>query len=121
MHRIGRTGRAGASGKAFTFVTKADEEAIDNIQKLIGHKIERDSEKAATSSDEGIASDGERAPKKRTKAKQEKTGKTAPEKQKHQTKIVSKPRAKNEAADTKQDDGGWNGPMPGFLSVGFGD
>jgi superfamily II DNA/RNA helicase len=30
VHRIGRTGRAGAKGKAYTFVTKADEEAIDN-------------------------------------------------------------------------------------------
>jgi superfamily II DNA/RNA helicase len=41
VHRIGRTGRAGAKGKAFTFVTKADEEAIENIEKLIGGKIER--------------------------------------------------------------------------------
>ena len=36
VHRIGRTGRAGAKGKAFTFVTKADEEAIESIEKLIG-------------------------------------------------------------------------------------
>ncbi len=41
VHRIGRTGRAGAKGKAFTFVTKADEEAIESIEKLIGIKIER--------------------------------------------------------------------------------
>ncbi|MEC3949169.1 DEAD/DEAH box helicase [Sphingobium sp. HWE2-09] len=40
VHRIGRTGRAGASGVAYTFVTDADAEAIDNIQKLIGTKIE---------------------------------------------------------------------------------
>ncbi|MES2156534.1 MAG: DEAD/DEAH box helicase [Pseudomonadota bacterium] len=40
VHRIGRTGRAGASGVAYTFVTEADAEAIDNIQKLIGTKIE---------------------------------------------------------------------------------
>ena len=39
VHRIGRTGRAGASGVAYTFVTEADAEAIDNIQKLIGTKI----------------------------------------------------------------------------------
>ncbi|MDI1297065.1 MAG: DEAD/DEAH box helicase [bacterium] len=39
VHRIGRTGRAGASGVAYTFVTDADAEAIDNIQKLIGNKI----------------------------------------------------------------------------------
>ncbi|MGV3770044.1 MAG: DEAD/DEAH box helicase, partial [Sphingobium phenoxybenzoativorans] len=34
VHRIGRTGRAGAKGVAFTFVTAEDAEAIDNIQKL---------------------------------------------------------------------------------------
>ncbi|HEX7819491.1 MAG TPA: DEAD/DEAH box helicase [Sphingobium sp.] len=39
VHRIGRTGRAGATGTAFTFVTKSDAEALDNIQKLIGTKI----------------------------------------------------------------------------------
>lgn len=40
VHRIGRTGRAGASGVAYTFVTPADEEAIDNIQKLVGYKVD---------------------------------------------------------------------------------
>jgi superfamily II DNA/RNA helicase len=41
VHRIGRTGRAGAMGAAFTFVTSADAEAIDNIEKLTGQKIDR--------------------------------------------------------------------------------
>ncbi|OJY63564.1 MAG: DEAD/DEAH box helicase [Sphingobium sp. 66-54] len=41
VHRIGRTGRAGASGKAFTFVTRSDAEAIANIEKLIGTRIPR--------------------------------------------------------------------------------
>jgi superfamily II DNA/RNA helicase len=41
VHRIGRTGRAGATGRAFTFVTRSDAEAIANIEKLIGNKIER--------------------------------------------------------------------------------
>jgi len=41
VHRIGRTGRAGASGKAFTFVTRSDAEAIENIEKLIGTTIQR--------------------------------------------------------------------------------
>jgi len=41
VHRIGRTGRAGATGKAFTFVTSKDAEAIENIEKLIGTKIPR--------------------------------------------------------------------------------
>ena len=39
VHRIGRTGRAGASGRAFTFVAPEDAEAIDNVEKLTGGKI----------------------------------------------------------------------------------
>ena len=41
IHRIGRTGRAGATGKAFTLVTPEDAEAVDNIEKLTGMKIAR--------------------------------------------------------------------------------
>jgi superfamily II DNA/RNA helicase len=41
VHRIGRTGRAGASGKAFTLVTPDDAEAIAAIEKLTGGSIER--------------------------------------------------------------------------------
>ncbi len=39
VHRIGRTGRAGATGRAFTFVTDADAEAIANVEKLTGMEI----------------------------------------------------------------------------------
>ena len=39
VHRIGRTGRAGATGRAFTFVAPADEEAIQNVEKLTGGAI----------------------------------------------------------------------------------
>ncbi|TCJ37526.1 DEAD/DEAH box helicase [Parafrankia sp. BMG5.11] len=34
VHRIGRTGRAGAKGRAFTFVSEEDAEAIGNVEKL---------------------------------------------------------------------------------------
>jgi superfamily II DNA/RNA helicase len=40
VHRIGRTARAGRSGKAFTIVTKSDVKYVDAIEKLIGKKIE---------------------------------------------------------------------------------
>jgi superfamily II DNA/RNA helicase len=39
VHRIGRTGRAGRTGIAITLVTPGDQEAIDNVQALIGTKI----------------------------------------------------------------------------------
>ncbi|WP_295632742.1 DEAD/DEAH box helicase [Novosphingobium sp.] len=39
IHRIGRTGRAGATGRAFTLVTDDDAEAVDGIEKLTGLKI----------------------------------------------------------------------------------
>ncbi|MBH1943647.1 DEAD/DEAH box helicase [Erythrobacter sp. YJ-T3-07] len=39
VHRIGRTGRAGAKGRAFTFFTEDDAEAIANVEKLTESKI----------------------------------------------------------------------------------
>ena len=39
IHRIGRTGRAGATGRAFTLVTPEDAEAIANVEKLTGIEI----------------------------------------------------------------------------------
>src|SRR5436190_10295379 len=41
IHRIGRTGRAGAKGIAYTLATREDAEALQRIEKLIGHKIPR--------------------------------------------------------------------------------
>ena len=40
VHRIGRTGRAGKLGVAVTIVSRADARSIDDIEKLIGQKIE---------------------------------------------------------------------------------
>ena len=42
VHRIGRTGRAGASGLAITLVTRNDARLIGDIEKLIKKKIELD-------------------------------------------------------------------------------
>ena len=39
VHRIGRTGRAGATGKAFTLVAPEDAEAIANVEKLTNLQI----------------------------------------------------------------------------------
>ncbi|MBB5280702.1 DEAD/DEAH box helicase [Pacificimonas flava] len=42
VHRIGRTGRAGATGVAVTLVTDSDTELLENIESLIGQKIAGD-------------------------------------------------------------------------------
>jgi ATP-dependent RNA helicase RhlE len=39
VHRIGRTGRAGATGKATTFVTPRDRGTLKQIEKLIGFRF----------------------------------------------------------------------------------
>ena len=39
VHRIGRTGRAGLSGTAFSFCDPEEKEFLDDIEKLIGLKI----------------------------------------------------------------------------------
>ena len=40
VHRIGRTGRAGKTGVAITLVTRLDSKSVDEIEKLIGRKVE---------------------------------------------------------------------------------
>jgi ATP-dependent RNA helicase RhlE len=40
VHRIGRTGRAGASGLAITFVSGSDQRLVTDIEKLIKKKID---------------------------------------------------------------------------------
>ncbi len=39
VHRIGRTGRAGASGEAISLVSPDENEYVDGIEKLLGEKL----------------------------------------------------------------------------------
>lgn len=41
IHRVGRTARAGRSGRAITFVTQYDVELFQRIEELIGKKMEQ--------------------------------------------------------------------------------
>ncbi|MGB1238909.1 MAG: DEAD/DEAH box helicase [Pseudomonadales bacterium] len=45
VHRIGRTGRAGNKGTAISFVSREEERALANIEKLIGGQVKRIYEK----------------------------------------------------------------------------
>lgn len=40
VHRIGRTGRAGTSGKSITFITPYENKYLDRIEEYIGFKID---------------------------------------------------------------------------------
>ena len=140
VHRIGRTGRAGAKGAAFTFVTKADEDAIAQIEKLTNHKIER----IAKSAQASAADDQDDAPEtKPARASKPRRGaKPKPVETAHQTattdlsprpKTAKPPRSQSQRNEPQRDepqpdrpkrnarddtpDDGWNGPLPGFLSV----
>lgn len=144
VHRIGRTGRAGATGRAFTLITPSDDEAIDNIQKLTGHKITiHDATGAAAAPARTEKSEEARAPQRekserggRRRAKpaiqpkiEEADVAEAPKAAAKPAKPAKRPESRKSTATPapaprQEDDGaddGWNGPMPGFLSVGFGD
>ncbi|MGH1461161.1 MAG: DEAD/DEAH box helicase [Neptuniibacter sp.] len=41
VHRVGRTGRAGMEGHAISFVSREEEAALANIERLIGAQIKR--------------------------------------------------------------------------------
>ncbi|MBV8971041.1 MAG: DEAD/DEAH box helicase [Sphingomonadaceae bacterium] len=47
VHRIGRTGRAGATGIAYTLLTPEDAENLREVEKLIGHAVPRHGANAA--------------------------------------------------------------------------
>ncbi len=40
VHRIGRTGRAGSKGKAFSLASEKDVTALDRIQEYVGNKLD---------------------------------------------------------------------------------
>ncbi|MBB5986950.1 DEAD/DEAH box helicase [Sphingobium lignivorans] len=142
VHRIGRTGRAGATGKAFTFVTKNDAEAIEAIEKLIGNKIERlDTGVDLAPAESGASASPARGGRRAAKPSREKKPRTderpatreaAPKAAKDDERPArpardsrsEAPRGKPARAPAPQQrdegpDEGWNGPMPAFLSFGF--
>jgi len=146
IHRIGRTGRAGATGTAYTFATSADAEAIENIEKLTGMKIERlgkprraEPTEAAPEAEAPKPERAARPPRGRKPAAEAKAApepksvvetKPAPESRAPRAEprpvpvaakpVAAKPAPQPTMRDDDVDDGGWNGPMPGFLSIKLG-
>src|SRR5262249_53411361 len=67
VHRIGRTGRAGASGEAVSLVSSDDKPLLSAIEKLIGRRIEeRDSPFAGRSRGEARPHSNANVPTART-------------------------------------------------------
>ena len=128
VHRIGRTGRAGATGVAYTLIGKDDEENIDNIEKLTGQKIPRLAAPAAEAAEDRPAAREERPRRgRRPRADETPQAQEAPrnarrpaEKAPQKAERAPEPRRQRERRDdapVAKEDGGWNGPVPSFLSV----
>ncbi|HCB79618.1 MAG TPA: DEAD/DEAH box helicase, partial [Erythrobacter sp.] len=122
VHRIGRTGRAGAKGRAFTFVAEEDAEAIANVEKLTGAKVPVFGKK-------DVRVDlVENTPKPQETAEPEEQPKRSRKKREDddfapRTKPERAPKAKREPRKRRNEDeapvaaGEWNGPRPGFLDI----
>ena len=126
VHRIGRTGRAGAKGRAFTFVAKEDAEAIENIEKLTGFEIPgfgRDdvrvelADPAVESQERADQQDDRSEPSARPARKQRRDEEDAPKRERSERKPRSASRGRDRNDDPPTNPGEWNGPQPSFLDV----
>ncbi|MFS4438835.1 DEAD/DEAH box helicase [Paracoccaceae bacterium GXU_MW_L88] len=133
VHRIGRTGRAGRDGTAFSIALPADEKYRDGIEKLIGKEIPRkesplakgkpetktEDKPAAKPKPEGKSSRGRRSAKdkdqKQADAAPREEPKAKPEPQRERTEQRSRDGNRGGRGGRGRRDGG--GPSP----KGFGD
>ncbi|QNN65537.1 DEAD/DEAH box helicase [Sphingomonas rhizophila] len=119
VHRIGRTGRAGAKGIAYTLATSADAEAVGAIEKLTGHKIARVSTADAAPAEEAAAPAERPAKSEKRPRREEPKRKTEAAKKERQPELVDegdayRPTVEPLTADDAEP--AWNGPVPSFLS-----
>jgi superfamily II DNA/RNA helicase len=119
IHRIGRTGRAGATGRAFTLVTDEDAEAIANVEKLTGVTIPVFEAGPGKGEAQDAPREAERErPRTARPAKRAGVGgrrRDHPE----QAVDVREKQAPPEQREV-EDSEGWNGPVPGFLNDSAG-
>ncbi len=121
IHRIGRTGRAGATGIAITLATREDADQLAAIERLIGRPIPPiESEAAPTQPMQPERVDSAEPPEKRERKPRErraerpepKSRRKAEERKPEERKPSREPRVEElELAD----EDGWNGPVPSFL------
>ncbi len=148
VHRIGRTGRAGATGRAFTFFTDEDAEAIDNVEKLTGGKIplfelggeakaepavrEEQTAREPKPVSEPKPAREERAARDERPAREPRPART-PRKPRNEAPVIeretepqvaetqseapAKPAPRRAPKSEVENDGEWNGPVPGFLGM----
>jgi superfamily II DNA/RNA helicase len=110
IHRIGRTGRAGAKGVAYTLATREDGDQVAAIEKLTGQKL------PLVDSEAPAAETAEEAPREERPARGGGRSRRKDEpKPRREPELVE---AEEAAPAPKADDakGAWNGPVPGFLS-----
>ena len=140
VHRIGRTGRAGAKGRAFTFVAPEDAEAIENVEKLTGAEIPKFGKsdvrvELKPAPTPGLApepsaerqEDKEERPR-RSRRNREDEPREERARQPRREKAArpertERPEPKRRRRDEDEESipaGEWNGPRPDFLGVGFG-
>ena len=128
VHRIGRTGRAGAKGISITIATKADEELIQRIEKLTGNRMERVGSKevkaelkaeapAESKPDDRAEKPARKAETAKPKARRERQPRSEPREPEQESKPAKSGDRSPVVEDMEEE---WNGPMPGFLSVSAG-
>jgi len=157
VHRIGRTGRAGAKGRAFTFVAEEDAEAIANVEKLTGMEIplftiednaasddraddrparrersrpEREDRKPRRAARPERSEPAEqqpepaeqparpeRAERAERPERAERAERPARAARPERAERRDRPRRSEPEFDATNEDGDWNGPVPGFLGV----
>ncbi len=132
VHRIGRTGRAGKKGRAFTLAWQEEQKYLDSIEKLMGSKIEpvkldrlgSDAEDTSGNESDSKSDSGEkqeRRTRKKAAAKNEgakkESAKSSGDKETPQKSRSSRRDKKDDDADQSDDQVvGMGDHMPAFLA-----
>jgi superfamily II DNA/RNA helicase len=145
IHRIGRTGRAGATGVAITLATSADADQLAAIEKLLGRSIppmdaatgaptaaeekpkaRARKPKAESAEPESRPAEEQKPRSERPKPKSKPDADRKPKAERPEPKSrpaeARKPRREPEpaAAELELAEDDWNGPVPSFLGQGLG-